>query len=257
MLTTTLALDEVFASVQGEGPYVGTTTLFVRLAGCDLRCAWCDSPGTWRAGPEARLEREAGSGCFDQTPNPVALETVVAACEKLELERQAFISFTGGEPLLQPEGLGALADRLKGRGPRLYLETDGLESEALDRVARDIDVVSMDWKMASDVRRAGRGHSSGFHDEHSTFLALAHAVAETYVKVVITDNTLAAEIEDMVARIAAIDRRIPLVLQPVTPAGRIKKRPAARTLMRWQALCQSRLDDVRVIPQTHPVLGAL
>jgi organic radical activating enzyme len=40
-------LVELFSSVQGEGPHLGTSTLFVRFGVCDLRCAWCDSAQTW------------------------------------------------------------------------------------------------------------------------------------------------------------------------------------------------------------------
>ena len=45
-------LVEIFSSVQGEGPDVGASTLFVRLGACDLRCRWCDSPHTWRPAAE-------------------------------------------------------------------------------------------------------------------------------------------------------------------------------------------------------------
>ena len=47
-------LLEVFASVQGEGAYVGEPQVLVRLRGCPLRCRWCDTPGSWGLGPRAR-----------------------------------------------------------------------------------------------------------------------------------------------------------------------------------------------------------
>jgi organic radical activating enzyme len=52
-------LVEIFSSFQGEGPHVGCSTLFVRFGACDLRCRWCDSPHTWKAGPRCRIEDPA------------------------------------------------------------------------------------------------------------------------------------------------------------------------------------------------------
>ena len=61
-------LVEIFSSIQGEGPHVGESTLFVRFGACDLRCRWCDSPHTWRpaatcwwfSGVSNRMDREFG-----------------------------------------------------------------------------------------------------------------------------------------------------------------------------------------------------
>jgi 7-carboxy-7-deazaguanine synthase len=114
-------LVEMFSSVQGEGPELGTSTLFVRFAECDLRCAWCDTPQSWRRAKRCRLELEAGSARFEERDNPVPLEALVAACERLGLARHRWLSFTGGEPLLQPEALEAALRALRGRGPAFWL----------------------------------------------------------------------------------------------------------------------------------------
>ena len=54
---------EVFASFQGEGLYVGQPQVFLRLAGCPLRCRWCDTPGSWatRMDGQARIETPEGT----------------------------------------------------------------------------------------------------------------------------------------------------------------------------------------------------
>jgi hypothetical protein len=57
------------------------------------------------------------------------------------------------------------------------------------------------------------------------------------------------------ARVAAVDPEVPLVLQPVTPRGAVKKSPEPAQLIAWQARLERTLRDVRVIPQTHPGLG--
>jgi organic radical activating enzyme len=253
-------LVEVFSSVQGEGPELGTSTLFVRFAECDLRCAWCDTPQSWRRGQRCRLELERGTGRFEERDNPVPLAVLVAACERLGLARHRWVSLTGGEPLLQPEALLATARALRGRGPRLWLETHGLEAQALVPALPLLDCVSMDWKLASDVRRASdakRGPVAPYHDAHEAFLALARAAPLVVVKIVVTDASEDAEIDEAVTRVARTHPAACLVLQPVTPFAAVKERPSAARMLALERRASERLADVRVIPQTHKILGAL
>jgi organic radical activating enzyme len=252
---------EVFSSAQGEGPHVGATTLFVRLGGCDLRCRWCDSPHTWRPTDTCRIETARGGGRFRTLPNPVALGEIVSAAEALELPRHRFVSITGGEPLLQPDVVASLGAALRGRGPRILLETGGHRPDALEAVLDAVDVVSMDWKLASDVRREGEPSAvlaeSGrsFAPAHERFLAIARRAPESYVKLVLTDASRDDEVLDACARVAAIDPETPVVLQPVTPRGGAT-RPGAARLLALQREASRALADVRVIPQTHPIYGA-
>jgi organic radical activating enzyme len=251
---------EVFSSVQGEGPYVGTSTLFVRFGECDLRCRWCDSPQTWRSAAACRLERVRGSGEFRTVDNPVALETVLAAAKHLELSAHRFVSLTGGEPLLQPDAVAELARALRPLGPRVLLETHGLAGEALERVVESVDVVSMDWKLASDVRRAGSaGHQTGesFHAAHARFLAVAKRAPEVLIKVVVTTDSRDEEFDAMCEQVAALDASLTVVVQPVTPFGPVTRAPDARRLLALTARLSRRLADVRLIPQTHKQIGVL
>jgi organic radical activating enzyme len=255
-----LNLVEVFSSVQGEGPYVGVPTLFVRVGGCDLRCAWCDSPQTWQPAAECRLQLARGSSDFRTLPNPVSLEEVLAAAETLELGAHRFVSFTGGEPLLQAEALRALAAALRLRGPRIYLETNGLAADALARTIDCVDVVCMDWKLASDVRRAGEAGGEDvepFHDAHEGFLHVARRAPEVIVKVVVSAASRDAELDEMAARVAEVDSAIPLIVQPVTPLGRVGREVGGERLLALVARLSRCLADVRLIPQTHRGLGVL
>ena len=253
-------LIEVFSSVQGEGPELGTSTLFVRFGECDLRCAWCDTPHSWRKAERCRFELARGSGRFEERGNPVPLAALVAAAERLELARHRWVSLTGGEPLLQPEAVAAAAEALSGRGPGLWLETHGLHAEALARVLPHLDVVAMDWKLASDVRRASdpkRGAVASFHDAHEAFLAVAKRVRRVHVKLVVTPASGDDEIEEAVRRVARTHPGACLVLQPVTPFASVKERPSAARLLALERLAAQHVADVRVIPQVHPLLGAL
>jgi organic radical activating enzyme len=230
----------------------------VRLGACDLRCRWCDSPHTWQPARSCRIQQTRHAAAFRELPNPVSIDAIVAAAESLEVEAHAFVSITGGEPLLQPEVVRELAVRLRGRGPRIHLETHGLATEALARVIDVVDVVAMDWKPASDVRREGesfRDARADFHDEHEAFLRVAVRAPEVFVKLVVTPGTRDDEVLEAARRIARIAPRAPLILQPVTPKGGIAERPRAERVLALAAAASRLHADVRVIPQTHPIYG--
>jgi organic radical activating enzyme len=244
--------------VQGEGPHLGQSTLFVRFGECDLRCRWCDSPHTWLAAKECRVALRRGGGAHRVLPNPVAIEDAIAACEALDLPAHRFVSLTGGEPLLQPEAVAALARGLRGRGPRILLETHGAAAEALERVIDAIDVVSMDWKLASDVRRASdprHGAAPPFHAAHERFLRVARRAPEVVVKLVLTPDSEDAELDEAAARIAGVDPGVTVVLQPVTPFGGVRQAPGAERLLAVFLRLSRTLRDVRLIPQTHKQIG--
>lgn len=252
------SLVEIFASIQGEGPEVGRATVFVRFGGCDLRCRWCDSPGTWRPTPAARIETRAGSGEFRERANPIPIEEIVDAVEVLARRPATWISLTGGEPLLQPEAVAALARALEARGRRVYLETHGLHAAALETCVDAVELVSMDWKLASDVRYApGVAPLPGrdFHDAHEAFLRVASRARGVYVKVVVTTATRDEEVDAMLEAIERVSPEIPLVIQPVTARGRSVEMPSAARCLELLERAESRLSDVRVIPQTHPIYG--
>ncbi len=108
-MTAPLQLAEIFYSVQGEGTWTGTPAAFVRLAGCNLACAFCDTDYALRfiAGIDevvARVRAEAG------------------ACP--------MVIVTGGEPLAQ-RATGALIDALRADGRRVHVESNGTIDVAL------------------------------------------------------------------------------------------------------------------------------
>ena len=257
-MEVTANLVEMFSSIQGEGPFAGLSTLFVRFGGCDLRCAWCDSPHTWRPAERARLERVRGSGEFTVRENPLAIAEIVAAAQALGAARHRHVSLTGGEPLLQPEAVGAVAAALHGSGPQILLETHGLHADALARVIAHIDIVSMDWKLASDVRREGVPTSApreAFHDAHERFLAVARGAPHTVVKLVITRASEDAEIAEALARVARTHPSACVVLQPVTPMGSVSERVPSERVLALARFAEERVADVRVTPQLHPIMG--
>ncbi|HWI54270.1 MAG TPA: 7-carboxy-7-deazaguanine synthase QueE, partial [Desulfobacteria bacterium] len=91
-------LVEIFSSVQGEGLYLGVKQIFIRFAGCNLKCKYCDTPFEPETG--FRVEVPAGSGRFDLYQNPVTPDQIIDIIKRLDPQLCHSISLTGGEPLL-------------------------------------------------------------------------------------------------------------------------------------------------------------
>lgn len=129
-----LRLIELYKSVQGESSFAGVPCIFVRLAGCNLRCSWCDSEYTFTGG------------------QPWSNDQIVQEIENLQPCR--LIEFTGGEPMLQARELLPLMHRLLDAGYELMIETSGerLLSEIPETVHKIVDVKCPGSNMAGSFR---------------------------------------------------------------------------------------------------------
>jgi len=124
---------EIYRSIQGESSFAGLPCIFVRLAGCNLRCAWCDSEYTFTGGKKMSLEE---------------VEHEVAS-----LAPGGLVEITGGEPMLQEREVVPLIERLIGRGYTLLLETSG--ERALENVPAAVHKIV-------DVKCPGSGEGGSF-----------------------------------------------------------------------------------------------
>jgi len=238
-------IREVFASFQGEGTHVGRRTVFVRTAGCSLRCRFCDTPEALVRTPSADLERGSPPGAIETLQNPFGAARVAAAVAELDPAAAAWVSFTGGEPLEQVAFLAALAPRLQPR--RIHLETAGVNAAEMEVARSFVDFVAFDLKLDSVAREGDRTA------DHRAFLAASRGLARE-AKAVIGPATDLAELERLCALVGAEDRAIPIVLQPETPHdGGAPQLPRA-LLDAACAVASRHSADVRVIPQTHKFL---
>ncbi|MFP5230675.1 MAG: 7-carboxy-7-deazaguanine synthase QueE [Acidobacteriota bacterium] len=126
-------LIEIYKSIQGESSFAGVPCIFVRLAGCNLRCAWCDSEYTFTGGCK------------------LSEDEIVAQVEKLAPVK--LVEFTGGEPLLQEKELVPLMERLLGLGYELMIETSG---------ERPLELVPRAVHKIVDVKCPGSGEGGSF-----------------------------------------------------------------------------------------------
>lgn len=254
-VSPTASLIEVFSAIQGEGLNVGTRQLFIRFGGCDLRCRFCDSAQTWHPQSTCRIETVPGQRHFETHPNPVTATQLLSWVERQQMSNlHDSLSLTGGEPLLQADFLVSFLSlmRIQSKLP-IYLETGGHHPQALDRVLPYLDMVGMDLKLPSV---SGETHWTA----HTEFLEICDRAGVTvFCKLIISEYTDPADLDQAAAVVARINPTIPVFLQPVTPLTD-QGQPAPPTPAQgldWQARLKQSLAFVRVIPQTHKMMGQL
>lgn len=115
-----MKITEIFGSIQGESTFSGFPCTFIRVAGCNLRCSYCDTPYAFEGGEELNLEQ------------------ILNKVRKVGI---SLVELTGGEPLLQEE-CHSLIELLLDEGHTVLLETNGsLPLEKVDnRVVKIVDI---------------------------------------------------------------------------------------------------------------------
>lgn len=137
------SVPEIFYSVQGEGVSQGSPTVFLRLAGCNLACSWCDTAYSWKR--QEAEELSAHQVCR-------AIMGIVDA-ESSSDSPCRHIVITGGEPLLQQDELHELLSLLDGW--HVEIETNGTQIPSADLIAR-VDQWNVSPKLAHSGNRAAR-----------------------------------------------------------------------------------------------------
>ena len=236
---------EIFSSLQGEGPYVGYRQIFIRFAGCNLRCNYCDTSESFHYEKMARIENQAGSGKFKFVANPMAIADIAGQVRHLLMHRHHSISLTGGEPLCHAAAINELASFFK---MPFYLETNGVLVDELAEVLPVISIISMDIKLPSST-------GQDCFAAHSRFLKLA-ITKDLFIKIVLSGESSDDEFAEALSVIASAEQAIPLVLQPVSAREPGQKLTGAKLLSFFE-MATKRLENVRVIPQVHKILNVL
>jgi 7-carboxy-7-deazaguanine synthase len=188
-----LKIHEIFHSIQGESTHAGRPCTFVRLTGCQMRCAWCDTEyafydGAW-----------------------MTLDEIVARVAAIDCP---LVEITGGEPLLQP-AVHPLMTSLADAGYEVLLETGGgLDISGVDpRVRRIVDVKCPGSREAANNRWEN----------------LAHLRPGDELKFVVADEADYAWAKRVLAERGLGARGLPIHFSPVTGEGGL----AAATLAGW------------------------
>ena len=193
-----MVISETFASIQGEGMLAGVPSFFIRTSGCNLRCAWCDTPYTsWQ--PEGRRSR---------------VRELLAAASGAGLRH---VVVTGGEPLLQRE-LGELTRGLAANGHHITVETAGTVAPEFD-----CHLLSVSPKTSnSDPEGRFRERHRDLRTNLAPLRRLLARHPEHQLKFVVAGEGDAGEILDIVRRLDVARDRVLLM-----PEGRTAEQVAA------------------------------
>ena len=239
-------LVEVFSSIQGEGIMIGCRQIFVRFAGCNLTCDYCDTQ--FHQDLTFNIETTPGSMQFMALENPANLNGLTQAivdwqdtCNNVHHS----VALTGGEPLLHADILKDWLPELKSILP-IYLETNGTLPDELAKILHLVSMISMDIKLPST---SGIDQASGIHAD---FIALG-AEKICQVKLVIDESTSAPELIQAGKLVNRYIPDCPLILQPRTLANGLAL--DGKSLLALQKAVGCVHHDIRVIPQIHPWLG--
>lgn len=251
-------IGQIFNSIQGEGIYVGRRQVFVRFAGCLLDCNYCDSEKFRQfRPPTCEVETKPGSMKVKRVKNPMDQRQVLQHVRRLATPDIHSVSLTGGEPLNSGALLVEVARDCKRAGLKTYLETNGASSEAMRDVAEHIDIASIDIKLPEHLAVPVVNWPSLLREELACVRISLEKGAEPFIKIIVLPSTTEKTITKVCREISKIGD-VPLVLQPVSPARKIRGSPAVVRMLRLsQAAARAGVNKIAIIPQVHKLIGVL
>jgi 7-carboxy-7-deazaguanine synthase len=165
-----MKIAEIFQSLQGEGKNQGRPCLFIRFAGCNLRCHWCDTAYSQTGGIE------------------MDLDTVL---NQVMLLNPSYVCITGGEPLLQVDDLEPLLVSLYRRGIMIDIETNGtIDFTRLQPYAS----ICMDVKCPSSGEQSDIGYLGALRPNDTVKFVVKDENDCRYAREIITNYRIPGEI---------------------------------------------------------------
>jgi 7-carboxy-7-deazaguanine synthase len=205
-----MQIIEIYKSLQGESSYAGLPCVFVRTAGCNLRCVWCDSEYTFKGGQR------------------FSVEEVVREVRRLSPDG-GLVEITGGEPLLQEAAVVELMQTLLASGYTVLLETSG--ERPLDKVPSQVIKIV-------DVKCPHSGEGNTFRAENLQYLT--HRDEAKFVLASRKDYEFAREFirqHDLSSKVASV------ILSPAFRKDATGARDASHCLLDPRELAEWMLAD--------------
>lgn len=212
---------------------MGERQVFIRFAGCNLSCQYCDTPETTGL-------RFNGGG------QHLSDQEIVSTIRQFNEGNVLAVCITGGEPLLQADFLKVLLPKIRETaGLKIHLETNGTLPDALKNVLSWCDIIAMDIKLPSATGRE-------FWTEHEEFLSAG--AGKTFVKIVLDGSSEMDEFVRAIELVKKVSPGMAAILQPAAPGVNAKCVEPQR-FQDFLREAKERLNDVRFLPQMHKLWG--
>lgn len=252
-------LVEVFTSLQGEGTMMGVRQIFIRLAGCNLKCNYCDTDFSYKN--KFRLETNPFSKKFEYLVNPIEaqklLQLVLNLRDKASTE---WLALTGGEPLIQADFLTDFLPLAKGESFKIFLETNATLPEEFLKIKHYLDFVSLDIKLPAFC------HPESALKKQLNFFKLCSEIKgeakvvlvslKSFVKKQSSKTNFDKLVNEFEQKIIIFNKALPdypLILQPAT--GFFE--PHFEESIEYQDLALKHHSEVKLLPRLHILYNLL
>ena len=189
-----MQVNEIFKSIQGEGPNFGKPAIFLRTAQCNLKCTWCDTKYTW----------DWKNYDFQKEVKEMTIDEVKDAILDLEIKH---LVITGGEPLLQQDDLADLLSFLK---PDFYVEVETNCTILPNKMLTDlID----QWNVSPKTKNSGNPLELCENNECYYFFSNQE---NCFFKYVVENESDIPEIKKFVTKYNIPENRVQLMTQAST-----------------------------------------
>ena len=223
---------EIFSSFQGEGLLIGERQIFVRFAGCNLNCSYCDTN-------DSKSEKSGKLMTVDE---------VCSEINKILTPDCHTVSFTGGELSLYPDFISQVSKNLD---LNIMLETNGTLPDKIDSIDK-LDVVSLDIKLPEHFD--GEFDENIFLNEIKSLNILMAKGITVYCKVVILPSTKIESFKEVIKKLSkniSNKRNLKIIIQPSSPLEDWKE--INFRLFEYSEVV-GQYFDVSTIPQIHKIL---
>ncbi len=234
-------LSEIFTSIEGEGILFGTKTMFIRFAGCHLKCYWCDTPYALEIKGGKKYSFPDAKKIIDDNLQPNTYK----------------VNFTGGEPLLQYEAVKELARYIKEKNDKIftYIESSCYDYNRFNEILPFIDICKVEFKMSDSNAVDYKHHDNLINNELECLKIAIQNKKLTYIKIVITSLTNISEFKGLIEKIFSKINKADLtgfIIQPTTSFNE----PSMKKLLEFYDIVYPFYNEVRVVPQLHKLIGA-